>query len=238
MLQACLNGRRSKTFDPAVPCTPGELAIDAKAVVEAGAQELHIHPQDRAEQETLDPDETAEALEAIRRSVPAIPIGLSTGWWIPPGGHARQQKIRAWRVLPDYVSVNLSEEDAPEVMAIAIEKGMGVEAGLSSMSDPERFTELPMAPRCLRALIEINEQDVDDARRVAQAILGVLDQSRLRTPRLLHGFDATKWPLYRDALRLKLDSRIGFEDGDTLPSGSKVRSNAELIRAARTLATE
>ena len=67
-----------------------------------------------------------------RPSVPGIPVGLSTGWWIAPQGRARQQQIRAWQTLPDYVSVNLIEEDAAEIIDLALQKGIGVEAGLSS----------------------------------------------------------------------------------------------------------
>ena len=174
----------------------------------------------------------------MRVSVPGTPIGVSTGYWIAPGGYARQQAIRSWRVLPDYVSVNLIEDDAPEIMAIVLEKGIGVEAGLWSVSDAERFVRLPVAQRCLRVLIEINEQDIEQGRTVAEAILDILNRSDMRMSRLLHGCDASKWPLYQDALRLRLDSRIGFEDGDALPSGQKAAANAELILAGRTLALE
>src|SRR5882672_10441738 len=142
MLQACLNGNRDKEFHPALPCTPEELAQDAKAVVDSGAEALHVHPRDGAGRESVHPDDSAAALNAIRASVPGIPVGLSTGWWIPPGGRARQAQIAAWRVLPDYVSVNLIEEDAPEIIALALEKGIGIEAGLWSTDDAERFVAL------------------------------------------------------------------------------------------------
>ena len=95
MLQACLNGNRDKVFHAATPLTPRELAADARAVVEAGAEQLHIHPRNAVGRESLHPDDTAAALEAIRASVPGIPVGVSTGWWIAPGGRARQQHIRA-----------------------------------------------------------------------------------------------------------------------------------------------
>ena len=45
------------------------------------------------------------------------------------------------------------------------------------------------------------------------------------------------WPLYREALRLRLDSRIGLEDGKLLPSGAEAKSNADLISAACVLAS-
>src|SRR5437764_7500931 len=124
MLQACLNGGRGKGFHAATPLTPRELAADARAVVDAGAGQLHIHARDTEGRESLHPDDTARALDAIRASVPGIAVGLSTGWWIAPRGRARQQQIRAWQVLPDYVSVNLIEEDAGEVIDLVLDKGI------------------------------------------------------------------------------------------------------------------
>ena len=92
--------------------------------------------------------------------------------------------------------------------------------------------QLADAARCLRVLIEINEQDAAQGVEVAHAILAILDRAGLRLPRLLHGYEATKWPLYREALRLGLDARIGLEDGALLPSGARADNNLDLIRAA------
>jgi len=232
MLQACLNGGRDKVFHAATPLTPGELAADARTVVEAGAQQLHIHPRDGAGRESLHPEDTARALEAVRASVPRIAVGVSTGWWIAPQERARQVHIRAWRVLPDYVSVNLIEQDAAEIIDLVLEKGIGVEAGLWSVSDAEKFVSIPRAGDCLRVLIEINEQDFSAGMAAAADIIGILDRAEIRLPRLLHGLEKTMWPLYREALRLGLDARIGLEDGRLLPSGAEAGGNTDLIRAA------
>ena len=235
MLQACLNGGRAKTEHSLIPCTPQELAADARATSVLGAAEFHIHPRGADGLESLEPRDVAAALQAVRASAPGAPIGLSTGAWIKPGGRARHETIRAWTVLPDYVSVNLSEDDAPEVIALAMEKGVGVEAGVATVADARRLTTSPLAAKCLRVLIEINEQDADEGLRAAGAIIAVLDEARLPLPRLLHGSDTTKWPLYRESLRLGLDARIGFEDGLRLPSGEIAASNAALIEAARAM---
>jgi uncharacterized protein (DUF849 family) len=237
MLQACLNGNRDKGFHPALPRAADALARDAEAVAAAGADALHVHPRDAAGRESLEQGDIAAALDAIRARVPGVPIGVSTGWWIAPGGRARQAPIAAWRVLPDYVSVNLVEADAPEIIALALGKGIGVEAGLWSVRDAERFVALPDAPRCLRTLLEINEQDSEAALAVAEGIIAVLDRAGLRLPCMLHGFEATMWVLYREALRRGLDTRIGLEDGKHLPSGAVAAGNEALIRAARALAS-
>jgi len=238
MLQACLNGGRDKRFHAATPLTSHELARDARAVVAAGAQQLHIHPRDAAGLESLHPDNTARALEAVRASVPGIPVGVSSGWWIAPRGRARQAHIRAWQVQPDYVSVNLIEEDAAEVIELALEKAVGIEAGLWSAADAERFVATPNARNCLRILIEINEQDFSAGVEATRRIMEILDRADIRLPILLHGFENTMWAFYRETLRLRLDARIGLEDGTLLPSGAQAEDNADLIRAAHTLLGE
>jgi uncharacterized protein (DUF849 family) len=113
MLQACLNGGRDEGFHAATPLTPRELAADARAVVEAGAQQLHIHSRDAAGRESLHPDDTASALEAIRAGVPGIAVGVSLrlgldsrigledGKLLPSGAEAENNAalIRAARAL-------------------------------------------------------------------------------------------------------------------------------------------
>jgi len=158
MVQACLNGNRHKRFHAATRLTPRELADDARAVVDAGAHELHLHARDAAGTESLKPDDVERTLAAIRERVAGIPVGLSTGWWIAPRGRARQLHIRARQMLPDYVSINLIEEDSAEMIDLALEKGIGVEAGVWSVVDAEKLVAHSNAGNCLRVLIEINEQ--------------------------------------------------------------------------------
>lgn len=232
MLQGCLNGDRTRNFHPAIPFTPDELARDAELAVKAGAVELHVHPRGEDDQQSLRPDDIAKALTAIRNRVPGVPVGISTLWSIPPTGSARQEHIRLWEVLPDYVSINLIEEDAAEVMRIVLDKGIGIEAGLWSGADAERFLTLPEARKCLRVLIEINEQDVEQGLEVVRAITNVLGRADFKLPILLHGHEASVWPLYREAVDRGFDGRIGLEDGGLLPSGEQATDNAELLRAA------
>ncbi|CAN7442537.1 3-keto-5-aminohexanoate cleavage protein [Phyllobacterium sp. LjRoot231] len=232
MLQACLNGGRTRDFHAALPFTAVELARDAARSIAAGAQELHVHPRSADGAESLEPDDVAQAILAIRSSVPGVPVGLSTHWRIPPGGKARQKLIEQWTVLPDYVSINLIEEDAAEMILLVLGKGMGVEAGIWSVSDAERFIALPNAAKCLRVLIEINEQDAEEGLSVATGIISVLDQANFSLPILLHGDEASVWPMFKEAMARGYDSRIGLEDGNLLPSGVLAKDNAELLRAA------
>ena len=236
MLQACLNGGRKTDFHPAVPLSADELAADAKAVIAAGAEQIHLHVRGRDSKESLHPDDVGRTLTAVRAAVPGVPIGLSTGWWIPPQGRARREHIRAWQALPDYVSINLIEEDSAEMIELALSMGIGVEAGIWSLADAEKFLAHPKAYRCLRVLIEINEQDLAAGMAAYRTVMTLLHRAGVRLPRLLHGLDATMWDFYREALAQNLYARIGLEDGKHLPDGTIAEGNAALIRAARALA--
>ncbi|MGE0006196.1 MAG: 3-keto-5-aminohexanoate cleavage protein [Parvibaculaceae bacterium] len=236
MLQACLNGARSRRDHPKIPLTPEELAEDAARVVAAGAAELHVHPRNAEGSETLDPDDTARALEAIRTKAPGVPVGLTTREGIRTDAGRGFEQMKAWRVLPDYVSVNLAETDAPAIMALMREKGIGIEAGLATVADARRFAALPAAEACLRILIEIDfEEDAAKAAGLADDILRVLADDTVALPLLLHGFDSSVWPLYRKSLELGIDARLGFEDGLRLPDGRVAADNRAIILAARGL---
>ena len=129
MLQACLNGGRTRAEAPGVPLTPADLARDAVAARKAGAQELHVHPRNIAGAETLAPADVAAALRAIRAAVPKMKVGIGTGAWIAPGGKKRHAHLEAWQEKPDYVSVNMNEPDASQVMTLMHKMGIGIEAG-------------------------------------------------------------------------------------------------------------
>jgi uncharacterized protein (DUF849 family) len=236
MLQACLNGARTRRDHPKIPLSPEELARDAVEVIAAGAAELHVHPRGADGAETLDPDDVAEALAAIRYKMPSVPVGVSTREGIRTDRSRGFDHMRAWRVMPDYVSVNLSEEDAPEIMALMRVKDIGVEAGLASVADAQRFVSLPVATESLRVLVEIDfEKDVTRAIALADDILHVLADHRITLPLLVHGFDESVWPLYRKSRALGIDARLGFEDGVHLPDGRIAGSNREIIAAAHAL---
>ncbi len=232
MLQACLNGARTKREHPAIPVTLEELAGDAVTARSAGADELHIHPRDAGGAESLRPEDVGPCLSAVRAAVPGMPVGVSTGAWIEPMGAARLRHVENWTVLPSYASVNLNEDDAPEAMAILASKDIAIEAGLSTVKDAERFVALKDKPACLRILIELASGDPDMAEREYAGIRRVLDASEVDRPLLVHGTDGSVWRMVDIAKRDRIDTRVGFEDGLTLPDGERAASNADIVKAA------
>jgi uncharacterized protein (DUF849 family) len=230
IVQACLNGARPLDYHPALPITAAEMARQGAACIAAGAAELHIHPRGNDGRESL--SAVDEAIRAVRRTCPGTLVGVSTGAWIEGDEEKTRLCIRRWRELPDYASVNLSERDAPAVTETLHGIGVGVEAGLATVADAERFAALPYRHRVFRVLIEIEEADLEGALRSADDISAVLAPAEVRRPILLHGFETTLWPLVELAFRRRWSTRVGLEDGKHLPNGAMAPDNASLVAAA------
>lgn len=230
-LQACLNGARPART-PGLPLTPAAMAADAVAVRGAGAACLHVHPRDGTAAESLLDAHVAPVLRAIRGAVPGMPVGVSTGDWIAPGS-ARLPAMAAWSERPDYVSVNLAESDAPEVLALMREMGIGIELGLASMADVARLLALPGDPAAgaVRAMIEMDAGDWLQARAEAGRMREALTAALPEVPILLHGFDGTAWEFVALARDWGVETRIGLEDVVSLPDG-RAAGNAALVAEA------
>jgi uncharacterized protein (DUF849 family) len=230
LIEAALNGTRTRAEHPAIPMTPHEQAMEASDAVAAGAGAIHVHVRDAGGSESLDPADVAETLEAIRAACPGVPIGISTGAWIVPDLSRRLALIRAWDVLPDFASVNLHEAGAASVIDLLLEKGCGVEAGIWNAPAAHTLMRSGLANHCLRILIEPAEGSCS-----ARGNLGQIEAalSGVTPPRLLHGLGPCAWDFVELAARRDYETRMGLEDTLTLPDGSRAANNAALVAAAR-----
>lgn len=234
-LKAALNGARSAAYHPRVPITAAQLAADARAALQAGADAIHLHVRGEGGAETLAGDELARTLAAVRASVPGAPVGVTSRLPIVRSPAERLRLARGWTALPDFVSVNFDEDGSPDLAELLLARGVGVEAGLADVDAARALVASGSAARCLRVLIEPREQDVDAARATVSAIDQILIGAGVAAPRVLHGVDATAWPLLRDAGARGWGTRIGFEDTRELPGGELAADNAALVAAARAL---
>jgi uncharacterized protein (DUF849 family) len=234
LVQACLNGSRAVGFHPRLPTTPNAIIADAVEAVRAGAAELHVHVRNEEGRETLHPDSVNATVAGLRRAVPGTLIGISTGAWIERDDARRLALIDQWRALPDHASVNVSEEDAPQLFARLKARGIAVEAGLATVADAERLVRLDLAKQSLRMLLELGEdrEGAEDAHAVADGILAVLREARVEKPILIHGAGNNLWSFVERAARAGFSTRVGLEDGDTLPDDRSAGSNAEMVAAA------
>ncbi len=233
LIKAAINGGRSKADHPAVPVTPEEIAAGVVECFHAGASAIHFHVRSRAGVESLAAADLAQALREIRRVTPTAEVGITTGDWIVREHSERMRHVSEWTQLPDFASVNFHEVGATELAHLLLTKGVGVEAGLSNRHAAEEFVSSGLSSQCLRVLIEPQEQELDAAHQTVAFVRTLLDNGNVQIPRLLHGTEATTWPLMDDALRLGYDIRVGFEDTLTLPNGSLAQDNSELVLEAQ-----
>jgi uncharacterized protein (DUF849 family) len=232
LLQAALNGDRTRADHPAVPLSVAELARDAAACVAAGAGAIHLHPRDAEGRESLDP-EVVDAVARAVRDACGVPVGVTTGAWIEPDLERRLALVRAWRA-PDFSSVNLSEEGAVEVMRALLHAGVGIEAGVWDVADAHRLAESGLGDRVTRILVEPFDPRAAGPALV-QDVHAALDELGLTAPRLQHGDGEATWTLIADAVRRGVDTRVGLEDTLHGPDGASTAGNEALVRAARAL---
>lgn len=235
MIQAALNGSRSRDEHPGIPCTAEELARDAAACVAAGAAELHLHPRDGQGRESLEPLTIYSTVRQIKAAA-NVPVGVSTGAWIEPDLEKRLALIRSW-YGPDFASVNCSEGGAIDVMYALISAGIGIEVGIGKSEEVDVFAKslLIFSNAVVRILVEPDGAELPDedaARERFDAIHGMLDRIGVMNPRLQHTDGPLAWFAVRDARKRGWDTRIGFEDTLVGPRSKRVTGNAELVEAA------
>ena len=231
MLQAALNGERDH---PAAPRTPAQLAAEARAAVDAGADVLHLHPYEGRNQ-TLAAEPCAAALNAVRAACPGIPISLSTSDTIEPDPGRRDALIAAWTSLPELVTVNQGEREVDALCELLLTRGIGIEAGLLSLDDARAFVARGIATRCVRALVEPLDADRGEAVAHADAMEQVLADAGITLPQVHHGDGIASWAVNRRAVARGHGIRTGLEDTPVLPDGRTASGNGELVAAAAAL---
>ena len=243
LIEVALNGGRTRAEHPHVPCSPEEMAAAAKEAAAAGAGAAHFHVRDADRRESLDADDVARAVSAVRAAIPGVPFGVSTGLWMVRDARERHEKVAAWKTFPDFASVNFNEEGGIALAELLLTKGMAVEAGMGSVLATEKFLESKLAARCRWVLLEPEQQEIDAALAVVAKIEEMLRGAGIALPIILHGVGRTAWELIDVAARCGYGTRIGLEDVLTLPDGRQAKGNGELVaeavkRAGRVVASK
>ena len=232
MLEAALNGDRDH---PALPRTPAELAAEGRAAIAAGALVLHLHPYDDDGRQTLAAEPCAAALRAVRGACPGTPVSLSTSAEIEPDPERRHALIASWTELPELVTANQGEDGIDELCELLFERAIGVEAGLLSLDDAQRFVAAGIAERCARVLIEPLDTSPEDATAHAAAMEAELAEADVRLEQVHHGDGVASWAVNRRAVARGHGIRTGLEDTPVLPDGRVASGNGELVAAAAAL---
>jgi uncharacterized protein (DUF849 family) len=234
LLEVALNGHRTPDEHPSIPRTPDELAREARASVEAGADVLHVHAYE--DEETLAAEPCAAMVRAIREACPGVPISQTTALYIAGDDPERRLAlVAAWHELPELVTANQGEEGIIELCEHLLGRGVGIEAGLLSLADAEAFVESPIAGRCTRVLVEPLDADPDKAVEHGAAIEAVIADVGIELEQVHHGDLVASWAVSEHGARRGHGIRTGLEDTTVLPDGTLARDNAELVRTAAKL---
>lgn len=163
-----------------MPVSADEVAADARECIRTGANAIHLHVRSVSVVESLDAEDVARTLLAVLAVCPKAQIGITTGAWILPDTAQRLEAVTAWEVLPGFASVNFSEDGAPALAQLLLFTGVDVEAGLCDANAAEVFCKSGLVERCIRVLLEPQEQEMEAALQTVTEIERVWSRQRLR----------------------------------------------------------
>ncbi len=232
LLQAALNGDR---VHPAAPRTPGDIAAQARAAVDAGARSVHLHPYDADGQQTFAAEPCAVTLRAVRAACPGITVSLSTSAAVEPDPRRRLALVEAWTELPDLVTANQGEDGIVELCELLVARGIGIEAGLLSLDDAHHFVAAGIASRCVRAMVEPLDAEPEAAAAHAEAVERALADAGISLEQVHHGDEIASWAVNQRAIPRGHGIRTGLEDTPVLPDGRTAEGNGDLVAAAATM---
>jgi uncharacterized protein (DUF849 family) len=237
LVKIALNGARPKEQNKYLPHSLAEIEKEVDLLYNYGCKVFHIHCYDKNGNESLKPNDVNNLVLLVKNISPEIQIGISSGDWIEPDLEKRKGYIKSWKNIPDFISVNMIEDDSIEISKLLISKGVKIEAGLNEKKAAEIFVKSNLEKDCCRILIEPEPEELDSAIQILIEIEKVLDASDVKISRLLHGFNSVSWDILREAKRRGYDSRMGMEDTIYLENGEMVKSNLELIQCANKILT-
>ena len=237
-------GRKVKADHPAVPLTPAELAVTAARCLDAGAAMIHAHVRKADGSHLLDAQAYRDAIAAISQAVgDRLVIQITSealGKYTPA-----QQRAVVQAVKPEAASLALRElvPDASEEAAFADLLGwmkrerVTPQIILYDVNDAIRLAELQK-----RGLIPFENPPV-------LYVLGRYTAGQTSSPSDLLPFLAPDAPTFAHwsvcafgaqetacvttAALLGGHIRVGFENNETLPDGTRAQDNQALVAAAR-----
>lgn len=237
-------GRKVKADHPAVPLTPRDLADTAVRCLDAGASMIHVHVRTADGRHLLDADAYTAAIAAIRGAVgDRLVIQITSealGRYTPA-----EQRAVVRAVRPEAASLALRElvPDVAEEAAFAELLGW---MRRESVTPQIILYDAPDAAR----LADLGARGlVPFAHLPVLFVLGRYTAGQTSHPRDLLPFIAPDAPSFGHwsvcafgaretacvtaAALLGGHVRVGFENNETLPDGSRAAGNEDLVAAAR-----
>ena len=237
-------GRKVKADHPAVPLTPLELAVTAAGCLEAGAAMIHAHVRNSDGTHLLDADAYRAAIAAIRGAVGDRLVVQITSEALGKYAPAQQRAVIR-DVKPEAASLALRElvPDSSEEGAFAELLGwMKREVVTPQIILYDIADALRLADFRKRGLVPFERLPV-------LFVLGRYTAGQTSSPRDLLPFIDASAPVFEHwslcafgaqetacvtaGALLGGHIRVGFENNEFLPDGSRATANEDLVTAAR-----
>ena len=232
--------RKGPTDHAALPLTADEIAVDAKACLDAGASMLHLHVRDSCGAHSLDADTYRAAISAVRKSVgKELVIQITTE---AVGRYSPDEQIALVRdVHPEAASVAMKELTADgedKVGAFyhwAFDEGIAVQHILyapdevSQLADLVRRNVVPGGN--LSVLYVLGRYgDGESEPRDMLPFLAAAQESELNASLWsVCAFGSGEGAVALTALSLGGHVRVGFENNLYLNTGNLAPNNAALV---------
>lgn len=203
--EICLNGGLFPTEEIKVPITLEQYVKEIQFFINKGILNFHIHFRDSYGNESLDENIISPQFRFLKGKFPIINIGIGSPLQNGINSKSREELISNWsNFKPDFISVNLSEEDSIDLINILKEKDIKMEYGNFSLEDAEIFTNNKLYINCYRVLREIiddnnNPKTSADAIKEANDSINYFQKLYSDIEIILHGENKYGWDIIKIA---------------------------------------
>lgn len=248
IIEAALNGGRSRAEHAALPVTPEEIADEARRCADAGASVVHIHAQDEAGTARADRDWYTATIRAIRAATPGLLISLTTiRVETAPVATVNLGHLVAWErnEVPGgrrTIHYPNSHDDLAAALGLCTAIGIAPELGLMDIGFIANAVALRhdgLLPALPWFLLELDSPAFGSGWQVAPSTIAnydflahLLREHFPAAPWAAHGHGLPGYAVLERALATGAHARVGFEDCLQLPDGKLAPSNAAQVEWA------
>lgn len=237
-------GRKVKADHPAVPLTAAELAVTSAHCLASGAAMIHAHVRDADGSHLLDADAYRDAIAAIRSAVgDRLVIQITSealGKYTPAQQRAVVQAVKpeaASLALRELVPDAREEKEFSNLLGWMKRESVAPQIILYDVSDAVRLAEFQkrgLIPfERLPVLYVLGRYTAGQTSSPADLLPFVAPDA----PKFSHwsvcAFGAQEIACVTTAALLGGHMRVGFENNELLPDGTRAKGNQYLVAAAR-----
>lgn len=225
--------------------TPADHAAEARRARDAGASMIQVLDRHPDGSPSFEVDDVHALVDAVRAAVPEVVLSLGAA---STGGLVEQRIACLKAACPDAAAIRMGPTDAAADPFKLIVKLLTAADRLGIRPEHQCFDSGHVAR--LDPLLEL---DVLDSPLLIAMVMGAPGGIRATARNLAHMADQIpagsdgphnwgviakgreQWTLLAAALALGGNVRVGTEDNDRLPDGTRATSNGELVDFARRL---